>query len=132
MELKIFDQSLENRIQNEIAKRIDKAHTFSFNLANYKSTLSESQIEEWNDTLKDIQPNGAATVEEVYKKLNASKPENILPYLLKLNPVNALEADIAREYIANVDEAIIKTHKELATISEIIKSGAKIDRHPGV
>ena len=125
MELKIFDQSLENRIQNEIAKRIDKAHTYSFNLANYKSTLSESQIEEWNETLKHIQPNGATTVDEVYKKLKASKPENILPYLLKLNPENALEADIAREYIATIDENILHNQKELETISEIIKSGAK-------
>lgn len=125
MELKIFDQSLENRIQNEIAKRIDKAHTYSFNLANYKSTLSESQIEEWNETLKHIQPNGAATVDEVYKKLKSSKPENILPYLLKLNLVNALEADIAKEFITNIDEKILKKHKELETISEIIKSGAK-------
>lgn len=125
MELKIFDQSLENRIQNEIAKRIDKAHTYSFNLANYKSTLSESQIEEWNETLKHIQPNGATTVDEVYKKLKASKPENILPYLLKLNPVNALEADIARDYISNIDNNILHNHKELESISEIIKSGAK-------
>lgn len=128
MELKIFDQSLENRIQNEIAKRIDKAHTYSFNLANYKSTFSESQIEEWNEALKHIQPNGAVTVDEVYKKLKASKPENILPYLLKLNPVNALEADIAREYITNIDANILNNHKELGTISEIIKSGAKYSR----
>ena len=38
MDLKIFDQMLENRIQSKIAKRIDKAHNYSFNLANYKST----------------------------------------------------------------------------------------------
>ncbi len=42
MELKIFDQMLENCIQNEIAKRIDKAHNYSFNFANYKSTISNN------------------------------------------------------------------------------------------
>lgn len=125
MELKIFDQMLENRIQNEIAKRIDKAHNYSFNFANYKSTLSDSQIAEWTETLKHIQPNGATTLDEVYKKLNNSKPEKILPYLLKLNPANALEADIAREYVSNMDESIVAEHKEIYTIKEILKSGAK-------
>lgn len=125
MELKLFDQMLENRIQNEIAKRIDKAHNYSFNLANYKSTINDSQIVEWTEALKHIQPNGAKTVEEVYKKLNNSKPENILPYLLKLNPTNALEADIAREYVSNLDNELIAKHKELNVIKEILKSGAK-------
>lgn len=125
MELKEFDQMLENRIQNEIAKRIDKAHNYSFNFANYKSTISESQITEWTESLKHIQPNGATTLDEVYKKLSNSKPENILPYLLKLNPANALEADIAREYVSNIDESIVVKHKEIYTIKEILKSGAK-------
>jgi type I restriction-modification system DNA methylase subunit/restriction endonuclease S subunit len=125
MELKTFDQMLENRIQNEIAKRIDKAHNYSFNLANYKSSISDSQLIEWTEALKHIQPNGAATLEDVYKKLNNGKPENILPYLLKLNPTNALEADIAREYVSNLDNELILKHRELNVIKEILKSGAK-------
>lgn len=125
MELKTFDQMLENRIQNEIAKRIDKAHNYSFNLANYKSTISDSQIVEWTEALQHIQPNGATTLEEVYKKLNNGKPENILPYLLKLNPTNALEADIAREYVSNLDNDLIAKHKELNVIKEILKSKQK-------
>lgn len=125
MELKTFDQMLENRIQNEIAKRIDKAHNYSFNLANYKSTISDSQIVEWTEALKHIKPNGATTLEDVYKKLNNGKPENILPYLLKLNPTNALEADIAREYVSNLDNDLIAKHKELNVIKEILKSKQK-------
>lgn len=125
MELKVFDQILENRKQNEIAKRIDKAHNYSFNFANYKSTLSDSQIAEWTETLKHIQSNGATNLDEVYKKLTNSKPENILPYLLKLNPANALEADIAREYVSNMDESIVEEHKEIYTIKEILKSKQK-------
>jgi type I restriction-modification system DNA methylase subunit len=125
MELKVFDQMLENRIQNEIAKRIDKAHNYSFNFANYKSSISDIQIAEWTEALKHIQPNGATTLDEVYKKLSNSKPENILPYLLKLNPANALEADIAREYVSNLDNDLILKHKELNVIKEILKSGAK-------
>lgn len=125
MELKVFDQMLENRIQNEIAKRIDKAHYYSFNFANYKSAISDSQIAEWTEALKHIQPNGATTLDEVYKKLRNSKPESILPYLLKLNPANALEADIAREYVNNLDNELIAKHKELSVIKEILKSKIK-------
>jgi type I restriction-modification system DNA methylase subunit len=125
LELKTFDQMLENRIQNEIAKRTDKAHNYSFNLANYKSTISDSQIVEWKEALKHIQQNGATTVEEVYKKLTNSKPESILPYLVKLNPNNAFEADIAREYLNNLDNDLITKYKELNLIKEILKSGAK-------
>jgi type I restriction-modification system DNA methylase subunit/restriction endonuclease S subunit len=125
LELKTFDQILENRIQNEIAKRIDKAHNYSFHLANYKSSISNSQLVEWTEALKHIKPNNAATVEEVYKKLIHGKPENILPYLLKLNPTNALEADIAREYVSNLDNGLITNHKELNVIKDILKSGAK-------
>ncbi len=128
MELKVFDQMLENRIQNEIAKRIDKAYNYSFNFANYKSTLSISQIAEWSETLKHIKPNGAKTLDEIYKKLSRSKPENILPYLLKLDPSNALEADIAREYVNNLDYDLIAEHKELNVIKEILKSGAKYEK----
>lgn len=128
MELKVFDQMLENRIQNEIAKRIDKSYSYSFNLANYKSSISDGQIVEWTDALKHIQPNGVTTLDEVYKKLNNGKPENVLPYLLKLNPANALEADIAREYISNIDNELIIRHKELSVIKEILKSNIRYEK----
>lgn len=128
LELKIFDQMFENRIQNEIAKRIDKAHNYSFNLSYYKSTLSKGQILEWNESLKHIKPNGSATIDEVYKKLNSSKPESALPYLIKLNPVNALEADIAREYVNNMAESILAQQNELIVIKEILRSTTKYEK----
>lgn len=123
--IRLFPQLLQNRIQNEIAKRIEKAHNYSFNLANYKSTISDSQIAEWTEALKHIQPNGTTNLEEVYKKLCNGKPENSLPYLLKLNPSNALEADIAREFVSNLGNDLIAQHHELRVIREILKSGAK-------
>ena len=128
MDLKIFDQMLENRIKNEIAKRIDKAHNYSFNLANYKSTISENQINEWTEALKHIQPNEANTLDEVYKKLNNGKLENILPYLVELNPANALEADIAREFVNNLDNELITKHKELNIVKEILRSSARYEK----
>jgi len=124
-ELKVFDQILENKIQNEIVKRIEKAHNYSFNLANYKSSISESQIAEWTEALKHIQPNGATTLDEVYRKLKTNKPQNSLPYLLKLNPANALEADIAREYVSNMEINLVAEQPEVFKIKEILKNGAK-------
>lgn len=125
MELKVFDQMLENRIQNEIAKRIDKAHSYSFNMANYRSSLSDSQLTEWAEAISHIEPNGATTLDEIYRKLSTSKPDKILPYLVKLNPVNALEADIAREYINNVDENLVAEHKVIYNIKDALKSKQK-------
>ncbi|MEI6899912.1 MAG: restriction endonuclease subunit S [Bacteroidota bacterium] len=116
---------LENRVQNEISKRIEKAHNYSFNLANYKSAIGDSQITEWKETLKHIQPVGNATLDEVYKELTTGKPETNLRYLLKLDPSYALEADIAREYVNNLDSQLITSHRELNVIKEILKSGAK-------
>ena len=123
-ELKIFDQRLENQIQNEIAKRIDKAYFYSFNLANYKSSLTDSQIEAWQLALQHVSPNGATTLDDIYKKLKGAKPENALPYLVKLNPINALEADMAREFVSNLDDAILQVNTEYSTVKEILKSGA--------
>jgi type I restriction enzyme M protein len=122
MELKLFDQMLENRIQNEIAKRIDKAHNYSFNLSNYRSKLSESQISELKEAFKTIKPNGSTTLDEVYKKISQTNPEASLPFLANLNPISALEADIGREYVSNLDENVLTNHKELSSIREILRS----------
>jgi restriction endonuclease S subunit len=125
VEAKQFEDITENKIQNEIAKRIDKAHNYSFNLANYKSAISDSQIKEWNNALQHIQPNGVTNLDDIFKKLETNKPENVLPYLVKLNPTNTLEADIAREYVSNIEENIVTDHKEIYTIKKILKNGAK-------
>lgn len=125
MELEIFDQMLENRVQNEIAKRIDKAFNYSFNLSNYRSNLSASQLIELKEVIPNIAYNGSKALDEIYKNLSLANPEASLPYLAKLNHVSALEADIAREYIGNLDERIILKHNELKIIKQILNSGAK-------
>lgn len=124
-ELRLFDQVLENKIRNEIAKRIDKAHMFSFNLANYKSNLSESQITDWKESLKNIAPNGAVTLDDKFKKLYSVDSKKAITYLAALNPSNALEADIAREYLANLDESELKKAAELNKVNELIQNGTK-------
>ena len=124
-ELRLFDQVLENKIRNEIAKRIDKAHLFSFNLSNYKSNLSESQITDWKEALKDVAPNGTVTLDDKFKKLYSADSKKATTYLAALNASNALEADIAREYLANLEDIEVKKAKELTKVSELLKNGAK-------
>ncbi len=128
MELKQFEHSLENRIQNEIAKRIDKVHNYSFNLANYKSTLSETQLQEWRQALSTIQPNGVVTLDEAYKKIKTASADNVATYIVKLNPANALEADIVREYISGLEDNEIAKHSELFSLKSIFKSSTKYGR----
>jgi len=126
MELKVFDQMLENRIQNEIAKRIDKAHNFSFNYANYKSTLSEPVI---NQISLIDRINSEKDLDTIYATLKSNKSIQSVESAVKtLNFRNALEADIAREYVSNLDNDLILKHKELNVIKEILKSGAKYEK----
>ncbi|MCZ2132491.1 MAG: N-6 DNA methylase [Bacteroidetes bacterium] len=128
-ELKSFDAMAENRIQNEIAKRIDKAHNYSFNLANYKS-----QTFDLNDLrdLADLNTSNIHTEKEldiIYETLQSNKSiQSAISAVKTLNFRSALEADIAREYVSNLDNDLIAKHKELNVIKEILKSGAKYEK----
>jgi type I restriction-modification system DNA methylase subunit len=128
MELKVFDQMLENRIQNEIAKRIDKAHNYSFNFANYKSSLNLDLFDLADELdFKFDKINDSNEVEKIYQSLqkNHANPEITKIIVQTLNLASALEADIAREYVSNLDNELILKHKELNVIKEILKSKQK-------
>lgn len=118
-----FPKQLENRILSEIAKRIDKAHNYSFNLANYRSPLSEPVINQIGMINKI---NSEKDLDNIYAVLQSSKSIQSIESAVKtLNFRSALEADIAREYVSNLDNDLIAKHKELNVIKEILKSGAK-------
>lgn len=44
-----YDELFEAQVQNTIAKEIEKAHTYHFNLQNYRSNLTDEQIEKWEE-----------------------------------------------------------------------------------
>src|SRR3989344_5111923 len=46
-----FDNIIEGQIDNEVAKALEKAHSYHFNLQNYRSSLSVEQIKDWQETL---------------------------------------------------------------------------------
>lgn len=115
-----FDTSLESRIQNEIAKNIDKAYAYSLNLANYRSRLREEQIQEWKSVCHCEKSGKALNVlDKYFEELQASDPAKAQGIICLLDPKNALEMDIAREYL-------IKHHDGndmLKRLEEILKKG---------
>lgn len=51
---KQLELTLENRIQNRIARELEKAHQYSFNLRTYRSDLSEEQIKKLQEIINKI------------------------------------------------------------------------------
>ena len=135
---KQLELTLENRIQNRIAKELEKAHQYSFNLRTYRSDLSEEQIKEWINILgkkKVLAANGKGEFREEYwgiepikwkdlekKYITLLKQPNtemsVLQILASFDPRYALEVEIAREYLLRqdqnfTDDRLIKLRKLL-------------------
>jgi len=127
-ELKLFDQLAESRVENEIAKKIEKAYNYSFNMANYKSTLDLALFDNAAALSFDSgKVNDERTIEKIYKQLYATGADigKTKTLIQGLNLGSALEADIVREYISGLDNELIKDNTELSIVKEILKSGAK-------
>ncbi|OGK12362.1 hypothetical protein A2859_05605 [Candidatus Roizmanbacteria bacterium RIFCSPHIGHO2_01_FULL_37_16b] len=102
-----FDNVWENKTQNEIAKRIEKEYSYSFNLQNYRSNLTNEQIEEWKS---------------FFKKNNLA--DQNFTFLPQLNPKNALDMDIARDFLAKIENK----DKKLKKLEDILKKGFHIPK----
>lgn len=118
----------KNKTLNEIAKRIEKAHLYSFNLLNFRSNLSKSQLEEWGEVFKDAQRRNGHSLDERFAALKDSLPEKAHSALALLNVQNALEFDIARQYLMGYPPEELEKHNQLAELRKIIESGAKYPR----
>jgi len=122
------DERFEVQVQNTIAKEIEKAHTYHFNLQNYRSSLSDDQIEKWKGVFNipsvlagEV---GIKSIDECYNKLiNNLSPDKALKILSTFDPNNALEMDIAREYLHKLPEETLKGNEKLKTLEEIIRRG---------
>ena len=66
-----FDRVIESQVDNEIAKEIDKAHTYKLFLPNYIGYLDKNRILEWNIVLKAFthDKNKYSTIESKYNIL---------------------------------------------------------------
>ena len=120
-----FDEILESKIENEIASRIEKAHTYSFNLSNYRSNLTEDELKTWKDIVDGIDRNTNLSLDEIYFHLTHDRKDEAIKYLSLLNPKNYLELDIAREFIFNLGDDSLLENYHLNQIKELLKRDRK-------
>ncbi len=138
-----YDELLETQVQNTIAKEIEKAHTYHFNLQNYRSGLTDEQIKKWQEVFNipsvpagktfpsipsplagEGQGEGEISLDERYKQLtNNPSPNNALKTLSSFDPRNALEIDIAREFLHKLPEGTLQGNEKLSALNTILKSG---------
>jgi type I restriction-modification system DNA methylase subunit/restriction endonuclease S subunit len=116
-----FDNIIEGQMDNEVTKAIEKAHSYHFNLQNYRSNLSGEQIKNWQETLKDVEPKNGSKIEKRYQELQKAEPKTALQILASFNSKDALQMDIAREYLRKLDKNILEQNEKLAKIFEILK-----------
>ncbi len=116
-----FDNIIEGQIDNEVAKAIEKAHSYHFNLQNYRSNLSAEQIRDWQETLKSVEIKNDSKIDKRYKELKKADPKIALQILASFDAQNALQMDIAREYLSKLDKKILEGDKKLAKLFEILK-----------
>jgi type I restriction-modification system DNA methylase subunit/restriction endonuclease S subunit len=118
-----FDNIVEGQIDNEVAKAIEKAHSYHLNLQNYRSNLSAEQIKEWLETMKGVEVKNASSIEKRYQKLQKAEPQIALQILASLDPQNALQMDIVREYLSKLGDDVLEKHEKLKRLDEIMKRG---------
>jgi len=118
-----FYNIVEGKIDNEIAKAIEKAHSYHFNLQNYRSNLSDEQIKDWQEALKDVKPKNGSKIEKRYQELQKAEPKIALQILASFNPKDALQMDIAREYLSKLDKKVLEQEENSQKLEEILRKG---------
>lgn len=113
---------------NEIAKRVEAAHLYSFNLPNARSNLSKTQLDEWNAVFKGAKRRNGHTLDARFAALKDCPPEKAHSALAMLDVQDALEFDIARQYLMAYPVEELAKHDQLRTLQKIIESGMKFPR----
>jgi type I restriction-modification system DNA methylase subunit/restriction endonuclease S subunit len=118
------------KTENEIARKIERAHLYSFNLPNYRSNLTLAQIEAWKTfaATRVREGKGETTLEAKYRAIAAARTEEMDEMLSSLDPRHTLELDWARQFLAGIPAEEFKRHPHLNTLQEIIASQAKAPR----
>ncbi len=124
------NQLWQAKTQNEIARRIERAHLFSFNLANYRSTLTPAQCEAWQRAASSASEATNGNLDTRYEQLKTATPQQLASALTKLNPTSSLELELARQALATVSQDAIVLHPKLGKLAEILAAGSKIPRVP--
>lgn len=118
-----FDNIVEGQIDNEVAKAIEKAHNYHFNLQNYRSNLSAEQMKDWQEVLKDTKIKNGSKIDKRYLELQKADSKTALQILASFDTQNALQMDIAREYLSKLDKKILEKEEKLKKLEEILRKG---------
>ncbi|MDP2431582.1 MAG: N-6 DNA methylase [Pseudomonadota bacterium] len=121
-----------SKTENEIARKIERAHLYSFNLPNYRSSLTPAQLESWRAfAARRVREGGKDNgLESRYRAIAAARPEELDELLSTLEPRHTLELDWARQFLAGVPPEEFQKHPHLGTLQEIIASQRKTPRAP--
>jgi type I restriction enzyme M protein len=147
------DQLWKGKISATIAQKIERAHLYSFNLPNYRSSLAAAQVQAWhafvgskekgdNDTppfakggaggisepTSKYKPLPKTPLDEQYELLKSSPPAELDRLLSSLDPRNSLELDMARQFLSALSPETLAAHPHLQTLSGIISSVEKYPR----
>jgi len=122
------DEIWRMKTLNEIAKRVEAAYPYSFNLSNARSNLSQTQLNEWNTVFKDAIRRNGHTLDARFAALKDCPPEKAHSALAMLDVQDALEFDIARQYLMGYPVEELAKHNQLATLREIIENSARYPR----
>lgn len=118
-----FDNVVESQIDNEVAKAIEKAHTYHFNLQNYCSNLLDEQIKDWQETLKGVEVKNGSTIEKKYQELKKEDTKTALQILASFDLKNALQIDIARDYLSKLGNEVLEKNGKFKKLDEILRKG---------
>ena len=120
----------EAKTQSEIARKIERAHLYSFNLPNYRSGLTTAQLDAWRafaaNQVRETEPEDL--LERRYRAVAAAPIERLDELLSTLDPRHTLELDWARQFLAGVPDRDFQNYPHLGTLQAIIASQQRTPR----
>ncbi|MGE5216153.1 MAG: HsdM family class I SAM-dependent methyltransferase [Chloroflexota bacterium] len=124
------DELWRSKTENAIAQKIERAHLYSFNLPNYRSSLIPAQLAAWKDfaATYNRKEGPAKTLEQKYRAIAAAAPDELDELISGLDPRHTLELDIARQFLTGIAPELFTKHPHLRTLQEIIASQQKAPR----
>lgn len=124
------DELWQSKTENAIAQKIERAHLYSFNLPNYRSSLTSAQLAEWKHFAATYQreDDPSKTLEKQYRAIAAAAPDELDELISGFDPRHTLELEIARQFLDGVSEELFTKHPHLRTLQEIIASQERYPR----
>ncbi len=121
------DELWQSKTENVIAQKIERAHIYSFNLSNYRSSLAPELLAAWKDFAATYvrEDDPSKTLEKQYRAIAAAAPYELDELISGLDPRHTLELDIARQFLTGISPNLFTKHPHLRTLQEIIRSTEK-------